>query len=163
MAKRQNRSQPIDISIKYPKGRRKTPHQTSTFKIGEVAKISHIPVVTLRNYENQGLIQSVVVDELRGSNHRRFSKNILLELEFIQVCRSTGFSIPQIKSLMKLFRGFRVPSKARMSALRRSIDLINEQMKKLQKIEKILRCRTRHPDESLTKLLQKFPELFRLT
>ncbi len=160
MVKRQKRSQIFKIPIKFRKGRRKTPLQASTLKIGEVSKISEIPVVTLRFYENEGLIQSFKVDENRKSSHRRFSQSVFLHLDFIKACRSAGISIPQIKSIVKLYRGYKVPSKVNMAALRRSIDLIRGQRESLARIEKMLLYRLRHPEADLEELFERKPEMF---
>ncbi len=160
MVKRRGRSQRFRIPIKFPKGRRKTPLQASTLKIGEVSKISQIPIVTLRFYENEGLIQSFKADENRKSSHRRFSRSIFLHLDFIRVCRSAGISIPQIKSILKLYRGYKVPSKVNMAALRRSIDLIRDQRNGLARIEKMLLYRLRHPEVDLEELFERKPEMF---
>lgn len=160
MVKRRNRSQDIDISIKYRKVRSKTPHQRSTLKIGEVSKIIGIPVVTLRLYENEGLIQSINNSDSRRSTHRRFAQNVFIYLELIRVCRSAGLSIAQIKGLLKLFRGFNLPSKPQMSALKRSIDLIRDQQKKLARIERALHRRLRSPEMEIDALFEEDPDLF---
>ena len=158
--KRRDRSQSVIIPIKFKRRRRKTPLQASTLKIGEVSKISEIPIVTLRFYENEGLIQSFKADENRKSSHRRFSRSIFLHLDFIRVCRSAGLSIPQIKSILKLYRGYKVPSKVNMAALRRSIDLIRTQKSILTRIEKLLLYRLRHPGADLDELFERKPDIF---
>lgn len=158
--KRRNCTQSIRIPIKSVEERHKTSLRDSTLKIGEVAKISDIPIVTLRFYENEGLIQSFAADKKQKYRHRRFPSSVFLHLELIKVCRSAGVSIPQIKSLMKLYRGYKLPSKVNMSALRRSIDLIREQKRKLSRIEKALLYRLRHPEENLDELFEKKPDLF---
>lgn len=125
-----------------------------TIKIGKVSKKSGIPVVTLRFYEKMGLITSVQNAETRVSTHRRFAPSILIHLDFIKLCRASGFSIPQIRSLMKLYRGFKVPSTVKMSALKRSIDLVRDQRNRLSQIEKVLLFRLRNPEGDIEDLIE---------
>lgn len=146
MRKRTHRSQIFGISVKVKRNRQKTPIQASTIKIGQVSKKSGIPIVTLRFYENEGLIQAVKSTETNRSSHRRFAADVFTQLDFIRFCRNAGFSIPEIKSLLRLYRGFKVPSKSRMSALKRSIEMVREQKKHLSRIERVLLYRLRHPE-----------------
>lgn len=135
------------------KSARRTPAKAGTLKIGTVSKKSGIPVVTLRFYEKMGLIMCVQNAETKLSAHRRFSPSILIQLDFIKLCRASGFSIPQIRSLMKLYRGFKVPSMVKMSALKRSIDLVRDQRSRLGQIEKVLLFRLRNPEGDIEDLL----------
>ncbi|MCC7405023.1 MAG: MerR family DNA-binding transcriptional regulator [Bdellovibrionales bacterium] len=135
------------------KSARRTPTKAGTLKIGTVSKKSGIPVVTLRFYEQMGLITSVQNAETRLSTHRRFAPAILIHLDFIKLCRASGISIPQIRSLMKLYRGFKVPSSVKMSALKRSIDLVRDQRSRLGQIEKVLLFRLRNPEGDIEDLL----------
>ncbi len=156
MRRRRNRSYNMVIPIKFGKSKRKTPFLASTLKIGEVSKKSGIPVVTLRFYEKEELIESLNTIETRNSSHRRFGPFVFLYLDFIKLCRASGFSIPEIKSLVKLYKGFKTPSKSRMAALKRSIDLVRDQKSRLAKIEKALLYRMRNPEGDLEELLEVF-------
>lgn len=144
MAKRSHRSQSIRIPIKIRKRPKKTPFQTATLKIGEVSKKTGIPVVTLRFYEKSNLLLTVA--EKKNSAHRRFSSEVYRDLDLIAICRKAGFSIPETRDLMRLYRGFKLPSKAKMTALRRSIEAIREQKRRLSQLERILLHRQRHPE-----------------
>ena len=145
--------------MKSVEAKAKEPGAGATLKIGEVSKKSGIPVVTLRYYENVGLIESLSESKFKKSTHRWFSRNVFLQLEFIKVCRAAGFSIPQIKGLIKLYRGFKVPSKPKMAALKRSIDLVRDQQIRLSRIEKALLHRLRHPEDDLSELFEMNPSI----
>ncbi len=146
MAKNGKRTQNSEIAGKSRKSSRKTPTKATTLKIGEVSRKSGIPVVTLRYYEKERLIAAFQNAETKISTHRRFALPVLVHLDFIKLCRASGFSIPEIRSLMRLYRGFKIPSKSRMAALKRSIDLVREQKARLTKIEKVLLYRFRNPE-----------------
>lgn len=115
---------------------------------------SFLAVVTLRYYEKERLIGAFQNAETKLSTHRRFESAVLVHLDFIKVCRASGFSIPEIRSLMSLYRGFKVPSKPRMAALKRSIDLVREQKTRLTKIEKVLLYRFRNPDGDIEEAVE---------
>lgn len=55
---------------------------------------------------------------------------------------------------MKLYRGFKVPSMVKMSALKRSIDLVRDQRNRLGQIEKVLLYRLRNPAGDIEDLLE---------
>lgn len=138
------------VSLRIPKeterAEGRTPLQNNTLKIGELSKKTGLPVVTLRSYEIEGLIRPVKTAENRNSTHRRFKPAAVGEIEFIKSCRSAGFSIPEIKSVMKLFRNFKAPAKPKMTALRRTIDVIRERKRRLDVIERIFLKRLRDPE-----------------
>ena len=154
MRKSQNRSQPIAIPMKYRKRRKKTPFQASTLKIGEVAKKTGIPIVTLRFYEKEGLIESLNTTESQKSSHRRFSPAVFLYLDFIKLCRDSGFSLAEIRDVLKLYRGFKTPSRGKMLALKRSIDLVREQKGRLARVERALLHRLRNPEADIEELFE---------
>lgn len=138
----------IDARFRKETGRQrpKTPLQKSTLKIGELSKKSGIPVVTIRSYEIEGLIQPERSAEAKLSTHRRFKPSVLGELEFLKSARAAGFSIPEIKSIIKLYRGFQLPAKPKLAALRRTIEVIRERKQRLEVMERIFVKRLRDPE-----------------
>ena len=153
MPKMSKRRQIIGTQRKKPKPPRHSPTKAATLKIGVVARKAGIPVVTVRFYEQAGLIASFQNAETKMSTHRRFQPSVLVHLDFIKLCRASGFSIPEIRSLMKLYRGFKVPSKHKMAALKRSIELIREQKARLGQIEQVLLYRLQNTSGELNELI----------
>lgn len=141
--------------------RRKTPLHTATLKIGEVAKKVGMPIVSVRFYEIAKLITPVKIPG-KTTGHRRFLPSVLGEIEFIQTCRSAELSLPEIKSLMKLVRGFKPPSKPRMQAVLRSIEAIRLRTRKLEEIERILMLRLGDPESDIEKLIAEDSEIMQL-
>ena len=105
-------------------------------------------------FGSEALIQAVQGAETKNSTHRRFAPVVFVHIDFIKLCRASGFSIAEIKSLLKLYRGFKTPSRANMAALKRSIDLVREQKYRLTKVEKALLHRLRNPGGELEELLE---------
>lgn len=149
------------VLTRYVYPRKKTPFQKGTLKIGQVAKKAGIPVVTVRFYEKEKLLKSLKSPD-KKTNHRRFADTAVGEIEFIKTCRAAGFSIPQIRSMMKLFRGFRPPAKLLMGSIYRTLDSIRHQIMSLEEVQRILIVRMSDPSGDIAKLIEEDPEIWRL-
>lgn len=68
-------------------------------KIGEVAKISRCPAVTIRYYERIGLLPN---SKRTASNYRIYDKSDLERLRFIRHCRNHGMSLSNIAKLLSI-------------------------------------------------------------
>lgn len=67
--------------------------------IGVAAKISGVSIETIRYYEREG----VVANAERANNGRRvYDDAAIANLRFVKRCRELGFSISNIKMLLKL-------------------------------------------------------------
>ncbi|MAY61968.1 MAG: transcriptional regulator [Rhizobiales bacterium] len=69
------------------------------FSIGEVSKRTNIKVPTIRYYEQMGLIAS---PERSEGNQRRYDRDGLRRLEFIRHARELGFSLDDIRDLLRM-------------------------------------------------------------
>lgn len=68
-------------------------------KIGEIAKLTGLKVETVRFYEAEGLIASP--SRNRG-NYRVYDKGQLNRLSFIKRSRDLGFTLDQVRALLRL-------------------------------------------------------------
>lgn len=162
MLKRRNRTPaPKFTSVRYRYPRKKTPLLVESLKIGEVAKKVGMPIVSVRFYEMEGLILPIKVPG-KSTGHRRFRPSVLGEIEFIQTCREAGLTLPEIRSIMKLFRGFKPPAKLLMSAVYRTIATIRERTRRLEEVERVLVLRMRDPQTDIEKLIEEDSEILRL-
>lgn len=66
-------------------------------RIGEVAKRLNLPSSTIRYCEKRGLLPSPI----RVSGVREFSSDALATLNFIKLGQAAGYTIKEIKSLLK--------------------------------------------------------------
>jgi DNA-binding transcriptional MerR regulator len=68
-------------------------------KIGQIAKLTGLKVETVRYYEGEGLI-----DEPRrnGGNYRLYEQAHLDRLSFIKRSRDLGFTLDQVRDLLRL-------------------------------------------------------------
>lgn len=67
--------------------------------IGELAKKTSISVDTIRYYEREKLIEPVFV---RDSGYREFDKNSVETICFVIRAKDLGFSLKEIRGLLKL-------------------------------------------------------------
>jgi DNA-binding transcriptional MerR regulator len=157
---RGRRNSPLS-QTKYVYPRKKTPFQKNTLKIGELSEKTDVPVVTLRFYEMQGLIKPKKSPD-KQTNHRRYLPSVVAEIEFIKLCRSAGFALPEIKSMLKLFRGFKPPAKMLMNAVYRTIDRTRQQVRSLEEVERIMVLRLSDPQGDIEKLIDGDEEIWQL-
>jgi DNA-binding transcriptional MerR regulator len=67
--------------------------------IGDLAKETGIKVVTVRYYEQIGLLP---VPSRTAGNYRTYSNEHMRRLRFIRRCRDLGFTLGQIRDLLRL-------------------------------------------------------------
>ena len=68
-------------------------------RIGELARETGVKVVTIRYYEQIGLMP---VPLRTDGNYRTYSAEQLRRLRFIRRCRDLGFTLDQIRDLLRL-------------------------------------------------------------
>jgi Cu(I)-responsive transcriptional regulator len=67
--------------------------------IGDLAKATGTKVVTVRYYEQIGLLP---VPSRTAGNYRTYSNEHMRRLRFIRRCRDLGFTLDQIRDLLRL-------------------------------------------------------------
>jgi Cu(I)-responsive transcriptional regulator len=67
--------------------------------IGDLAKATGTKVVTIRYYEQAGLLP---VPQRTAGNYRAYDADHLHRLRFIRRCRDLGFSVEQVRALLTL-------------------------------------------------------------
>ncbi len=68
------------------------------YSIGQLHKISHVSIDTLRYYDEINLLKPAHVDETTG--YRYYTQTQFWELELITLCKNLFFSLKQIKSIL---------------------------------------------------------------
>ena len=70
-----------------------------TLSIGKIAERANVKVVTVRYYESIGLLPEPARTH---GNYRAYNAQHLERLEFIRRCRDLGFTLDQIRAMLKL-------------------------------------------------------------
>ncbi len=73
--------------------------QKTDLSIGELGKATGTKVVTVRYYEQIGLLPVPLRTE---SNYRAYGADHLQRLRFIRRCRDLGFTLEQVRELLRL-------------------------------------------------------------
>lgn len=71
----------------------------TSFSIGDLAKQSGVKVVTIRYYEQIGLLPS---SGRTAGNYRSYSQDHLDRLCFVRRSRDLGFSLEEVRNLLRL-------------------------------------------------------------
>jgi Cu(I)-responsive transcriptional regulator len=74
-------------------------NENGRISIGELAKRTGTKVVTVRYYEQIGLLP---VPSRTAGNYRTYSNEHMRRLRFIRRCRDLGFTLDQIHDLLRL-------------------------------------------------------------
>lgn len=68
-------------------------------RIGDLARATGTKVVTIRYYERIGLLP---VPSRTEANYRVYTEEHLCRLRFVRRCRSLGFTLDQVRDLLRL-------------------------------------------------------------
>ncbi|WP_374033685.1 MerR family transcriptional regulator [Bdellovibrio bacteriovorus] len=102
--------------------------------IGQLSKETGISRDTLRFYEKEGLIRG----SLRENGYKDYSSAVVEELKLIQLAKTLGFSLKEIKSLkVALLKGELSREKVR-SQLEKKLLWIEQQSQGLKKMKKLI-------------------------
>lgn len=100
--------------------------------IGQVAEQTHIPIKTIRYYEELGLLHTSGRTE---GGFRQFSPEVLVRLAFIKRAQSLGLSLQEIGEILKVYDRGELPCgelKKRLEHKREEIDRRINQLQILQ-------------------------------
>lgn len=75
--------------------------EAALLTIGEVARRAGVPASTLRYYDEEGLVTPAG----RVGGHRRYGPAALEQLATIRFCRTLGFTLDEIRSILSAPRG----------------------------------------------------------
>ena len=98
--------------------------------IGELARTTGIAASAIRYYEEQGLIRPAS----RTGGRRVFDDDAIARVTFIQVATAAGFSLSEVRQLIRDFKGDRWRRLAE-----RKIGEIDEQIVRLRHMQSLLR------------------------
>jgi MerR family gold-responsive transcriptional activator of gol and ges genes len=112
-----------------------------TMNIGEAAKAAGVNPKFIRHYEARGIIPKVARTE---SGYRQYSENDVHILIFVKHARGLGFSLPEIKKLVGLWRNKSRKSEDVKTITTKHIEALNLKIRELESIRNALEDLARH-------------------
>jgi MerR family gold-responsive transcriptional activator of gol and ges genes len=104
--------------------------------IGELAKSSGVNAKMIRHYESIGVIPKPA---RTGSGYRRYSDNDVHILRFVKRARGLGFTMPEIKKLVGLWRNKQRASKEVKALALLHLKDLEQKIQELQEMASTLR------------------------
>ena len=105
------------------------------FSIGQVSNRTGIKVPTIRYYEQLGLVAAT---ERSDGNQRRYEELAVTRLNFIRHSRELGFSLDDIRELLRMSRHEDEPCNDIHSIADRHLDGVRTKIASLKRLEKEL-------------------------
>lgn len=96
--------------------------------IGTVAERTGLSAPTIRYYESIGLLTRPARS---STGYRRYAETTVEELRFIRKAQSLGFSLDEIREILKLSRSGRTPCAHVLDLARRHLAAVEERMTQL--------------------------------
>lgn len=69
------------------------------FSIGEISKLTNVPIQTLRYYDKMGLLKPSYIN--KQNNYRYYSVNQFIKIDLLKQCKLIGLSLKEIEELLK--------------------------------------------------------------
>lgn len=104
-------------------------------RIGELAKLSHCDVETVRFYEREGLLDQ---PGREANGYRKYSEEHLTQLNFIRHCRSLGIGLAEVRILRRFQSNPDLACDEINQLIDRQIARIHEQAESLHQLERQL-------------------------
>jgi len=103
--------------------------------IGRLAGEARVTPRAVRHYERLGLIKAPIRTE---ANYRLFDSDSVARLKFIAKCRSLGFSIPEVRELLRITEDPDHTCAQVMGLTRRHLELVDAKIKDLAEMRRVL-------------------------
>ena len=104
-----------------------------SLKIGDVSRESGIGIEALRFYERGGLLGKPVRSQ---SNYRLYDEGVLERLAFIKKAQTLGFSLDEIKQIIKDAQSGAIPCDDVREIVRRRLAELDERMREMRRYRK---------------------------
>lgn len=102
--------------------------------IGKVAKAAELGVETIRYYEREGLLPEAA---RTASGYRIYSESSIARLRFVLRAKKLGFTLAEIKDLLRLSDGDGNQAEAK-ELTERKLEIIEERISDLQRMRSAL-------------------------
>ena len=111
----------------------------NAYTIAKFADAAGVGVETVRYYQRRGLLP---VPQARHASYRRYDQSLLQRLRFIRKAQAAGFTLTEIRELMRLDR---TGDRLRIQKLAATkLDDLETRMRELKKVSKALKTLVHH-------------------
>jgi DNA-binding transcriptional MerR regulator len=104
-------------------------------RIGDVAVRSGLTAPTIRYYESVGLLKRVPRSD---AGYRHYTDEAIEELRFIKKAQALGFSLDEIREILKLSRAGKAPCSRVLELARRHLAAVKERIRQLSRFHDAL-------------------------
>ena len=104
-------------------------------KRGNLAKMAGVNIETIRYYEKQGILPE---PDRSPSGYRQYDDETVNRIRFVKRAQKLGFSLSEIKQLLKLSEGEITDCDEVKDIALRKLEAIREKIINLQKLDRIL-------------------------
>lgn len=104
--------------------------------IGQLATAAGLKPTALRYYEREGILRP---SSRSASGYRLYDAGAVEQLEFIRAAQAVGFSLEDVRTLLRLDQGSRVECKAEVRAVvQRRLAEVAQKMRDLERVQATL-------------------------
>lgn len=104
-------------------------------RIGEIATRAGVTAPTIRYYEEIGLLPPA---RRSSSGYRRYTESTVDELRFIRKAQALGFSLDEIRDILRLSRSGQTPCSHVLSLARQHLAAVDERIRSLHRFREHL-------------------------
>ena len=108
-----------------------------TYTIGELARALGVPTTTLRYYERVGILAP---EDRSSGNYRLYTEATLRRLRFIRAAQAIGFTLDQIKTLLRGDDSRGPPCRVVQRLLEERLADVERRLKDLRHVQRVLKA-----------------------
>lgn len=106
--------------------------------VNELSKKTGLSIHTIRYYENLGMIKGLSDEKVRSNNYKHYDANTIERLEIIIEAREVGFSLAEIKKILKSWFESTDSKPETLELFQAKIKEIDDKMRYFKKTKKLL-------------------------
>lgn len=99
------------------------------FSVGEISKLTNVPIQTLRYYDKMGLLKPAYINE--QNNYRYYSINQFIKIDLLKQCKLIGLSLKEIEELLK----DEITSDSMIKIIDKQRKVLDEKIKKMESVK----------------------------
>nr|WP_317377538.1 MerR family transcriptional regulator [uncultured Faecalimonas sp.] len=115
------------------------------YTIGQVAKLFHLPISTIRYYDKEGLFPTLE----RTSGIRKFSETELETLRMIECLKKSGLEIKEIKQFMEWCSQGSSTYEKRHELFLHQQEIVEQKIEKLEKVLDMIRFKCWYYEQAI--------------